>query len=47
MAKVIFQMYDVQHKGWLIALILPHIHVPLMLQNIVSQIQNLEIAIKL
>ena len=30
MAKVSFQMSDVQHKEWLIATLLPHIGGPLM-----------------
>ena len=47
MDTVIFQMSNVQHKEWLITALLPHIHVPLIKQNIVSQIEVLEIAMKL
>ena len=34
MAKVSFQMSDVQHKEWFIVVLLPHIQGPLMQQNI-------------
>ena len=37
MAKVSFQMSDVQHKEWFIATLLPHIRTLLMQQKIVSQ----------
>ena len=37
MAKVSFQMSDVQHKEWFIAALLPHIRGSLMQQNIESQ----------
>ena len=47
MAKVSFQMSDVQHKEWFIAALLTHIRTPLMQQKIVSQIEVLEIAMKL
>ena len=47
MAKVIFYMYDVQHKEWFIVLLLPHIRVPLTHQNIMSQFEALEISLKL
>ena len=47
MAKVIFRMSDVQHKEWFIAVLLPYIQIPLMQQQIVSQIEYLEIAMKL
>ena len=47
MAKVSFHMYDVQHKHWVISTLLPHIHVPLMQQNIWSQAEALESAMKL
>ena len=47
MAKVSFQMSDVQHKEWFISVLLPHIQVPLMHQNIESQIEALELAMKL
>ena len=36
MAKVSFQMLDVQHKEWFISTLLPHIRGPLMQQNIES-----------
>ena len=47
MAKVSFQMSDVQHKEWFIAALLPHIQGPLMQQNIESQTKVLEVAMKL
>ena len=47
MVKVRFQMSDVQHKEWFIASLLPHIHGPLMQQNIESQIEALDLAMKL
>ena len=47
MAKVSFQMSDVQHKEWFIAALLPHIQTPLMQQEIVSQIEDREISMKL
>ena len=47
MAKVIFQIFDVQHKDWFITSLLPCNHVPLMQHKIVSQIEALEIAMKL
>ena len=47
MAKVSFQMFDVQHKEWFIAALLPHIHEPLVHQNIESQKEALELAMKL
>ena len=47
MAKVSFQMSYVQHKEWFIVSLLPHIWTHLMQQNIVSQIEALEIAMKL
>ena len=39
MAKVSFQMSDVQQKEWFIAALLTNIRIPLILQNIVSQIE--------
>ena len=47
MAKVSFQMLDVQHKEWFIAALLPHIPGPLMQQNIESQTEALELEMKL
>ena len=47
MAKVSFQMLDVQHKELFIAVMLPHICIPLMQQKIVSQSKALELAMKL
>ena len=47
MAKVRFQMLDVQHKEWFIVALLRHIWTPLMKQKIVSQTEALEIAMKL
>ena len=40
-------MLDMKHKEWLISMLLPHIQAPLMQQNIVSQIEALELAMKL
>ena len=47
MAKVIFQMSNVQHKEWFIATMLPHICIPLMKHKIVSHIEALELTMKL
>ena len=47
MAKVSFLMSYVQHKEWFIAVMLLHIHIPLMQKNIVSQSKSLELAMKL
>ena len=47
MAKVSFQMLDVQHKEWFIAALLPHIWTSLMQHKLVLQIEALEIAMKL
>ena len=47
MAKVSFQILDVQHKVWFIATLLPHIRGPLMQQNITTQMEALELAMKL
>ena len=47
MAKLSFQMSDVQHKEWFIVALLPHIRATLMQQKIVSQTEALEIAMKL
>ena len=40
-------MSDVQHKEWFIATLVPHIHMPLMQQNIASQEEALQITMKL
>ena len=40
-------MSDVQHKEWFIATMLLHICISLMQENIVSQIEALELAMKL
>ena len=47
MAKVTFQMSNVQHKEWFIAALLPHIHIPLMQQKIISQTEALVLAMNL
>ena len=47
MAKVSFQMSVVHHKEWFIAALLPHIRGPLMQQNIESQMEALELVMKL
>ena len=47
MAKVSFQMSYVQQKECFIVALLPHIQTPLMQHNIVSWIEDLEIAMKL
>ena len=47
MAKVSFQMSNVQHKEWFIAALLPHIQTPLMKQKLVSQTEALDIAMNL
>ena len=40
-------MFDAQHKEWFIAILLPHIQVPLIEHNIVSHVEALGIAMKL
>ena len=40
-------MSDVQHKEWFIAALVPHIGMPLMQQKIVSQIEALDLTMKL
>ena len=47
MAKVIFGMSDIQHKEWFITNLVPHICIPLIQQKIASQIEYLEIMMKL
>ena len=47
MAKVSFQMSNVQHKYWFIVVLLPHIRGPLMQQKIELQTEALELAMKL
>ena len=47
MAKVSFEMLDVQHKEWFISVMLPHIWIALMQHNIMSQKKDLEITMKL
>ena len=47
MAQVSFQISDVQHKELFIAVFFPHIRQPLMQQNIATQSEALEIAMKL
>ena len=47
MAQFSFHMSDVQHKEWFIATLVPHIRQPLMQQNIVTQSEALETAMKL
>ena len=47
MAKVRFQMSDVQHKEWFIATLLTHNRGPLMQQNIELQSEALELSMKL
>ena len=46
-ANVSCQISEVQHKDFFIVTLSPHIHVPLMQYNIVSQIKALEIGMKL
>ena len=47
MAKVSFQMSNVQHKEWFIVVLLPHIRGPLMQQKIVMQMEALELVMNL
>jgi hypothetical protein len=42
-----FQILDEQNKEWFIAALLPHIKVPLMQHKIVSQVEALDITMKL
>jgi hypothetical protein len=42
-----FQIPDEQNKEWFISALLPHIRVPIMQHNIVSQVEALEIAMML
>ena len=46
MARVSFEMSDVQHKKLFIATLVPHIRMSLMQQKIVKQSEALEIAMK-
>ena len=46
-ARVSFKMSDVQHKEWFMAALVSHIRQSLMQQNIVTQSEALEIAMKL
>ena len=46
MAKVNFQMSDVQHKEWFTVMLLSHIRIPLMQQKIVLQTEAVELAMK-
>jgi hypothetical protein len=45
--QLTFQIPDEKNKEWFIISLLPHIRVPLMQQNIYSQAEALEIAMKL
>ena len=47
MAKVKFQMLDMQQKEWFIAALLPHIRGPLMQYNIAMKTEAMELAMKL
>jgi hypothetical protein len=47
MGRMNFQIPDKQHQEWFIAGILPHIHSPLIQQNIASHPEALEITMKL
>ena len=47
MARVSFDMSDIQHKEWFIVELVPHIRHPFMQQKIVTQSEALEIAMKL
>ena len=47
MAKVFFQMSNVQHKEWFIVAMLPDIGICLIQQNVVSQREALELAMNL
>ena len=47
MARVNFEMSNIQHKEWFIATLLSHIRLPLMQQKIATQSEALEIAMKL
>ena len=47
MERVSFEMRDIQHKEWFIMVLLSHIRLSLMEQNIVTQSEALEIAMKL
>ena len=47
MARVSFEMNDIQHKEWFIATLRSHIRLPLMQQKILTQSEAMEIAMKL
>ena len=47
MERVSFEMSEIQHKEWFIALFLSHIRLPLMQHKITTQSEALEIAMKL
>jgi hypothetical protein len=45
--RLIFQIPDKQNNEWFIAALLPHNRVPLMQQKVASQVESLEITMKL
>ena len=47
MARVSFEMSDVQHKEWFIVALVSHFQKPLMQQKIATQSEALEIVMKL
>jgi hypothetical protein len=47
MGRLTFQIPDQQHREWFIAILLPHIHSPLLHQKVTSQSEALEINMKL
>jgi hypothetical protein len=47
MGRLTFQIPDQQHQGWFIARLLPHIRRPMIQQKVMSQLETLNIAMKL
>ena len=47
MGQVSFNIPPKHHKEWFIAMLLPHIRLPLTQQKITTQVESLEIAMKL
>jgi len=47
MGQVSFSIPDAEHKEWFIGALLPHVRVPMMQQKVTTQVESLEIPIKL
>jgi hypothetical protein len=45
--RLTFQLQDIQHREWFIVGLLPHIRVPLTQQKVMTQVEAMEIAMRL